>query len=139
VLIEKVRTTVTGPMGRYQLAQMPPGTYSVTVTLPGFSTVQRAGVEVGGVGVITINVDLRVGALEETITVTGETPIVDVQSSRRGQTLTDDVIASLPATRGYNALIMLVPSITDGDNQIDLMPAMRIFSIHLKNRIKPRI
>ena len=53
-----------------------------------------------------------------------------MQSSRRGTTLSDDVIAALPATRGYNALVFLVPSVTGGSNQIDLMPAMRIFTSH---------
>jgi hypothetical protein len=130
VLIEKVRTAVTDGRGQYRIPELPPGSYTITFTLPGFSTVQREAVQVSGVGVITINADMRVGGLEETITVTGETPIVDVRSARRGQTLTDDVIKSLPATRGYNALIMLVPSIADGDNQIDLMPAMRIFNSH---------
>lgn len=86
VLIEKVRVALTDSTGQYRVAELPPGLYTVTSTLPGFSTVQRQDVEVGGVGVITINAEMRVGALQETITVTGETPIVDVQSSRRGAT-----------------------------------------------------
>lgn len=130
VLIEKVRSAVTDNAGQYRITELPPGIYSVTFALTGFSTVQRPDVQVSGVGVITVNADMRVGALQETITVTGETPIVDVQSARRGQVLTDDVIAALPATRGYNALIFLVPSVTGGSNQIDLMPAMRIFTSH---------
>jgi carboxypeptidase family protein len=101
VLIEKVRSAVTDGTGQYRLTELPPGSYTVTFALAGFSTVQRQGVAVTGVGVITINADLRVGALQETITVTGETPIVDVQSSRRGQVLSDDVVKALPATRGY--------------------------------------
>src|SRR5688572_22406522 len=100
VLIEKVRTALTDGSGQYRVTELPPGTYTVTFTLPGFSTVRREGVNVGGVGVITINADMRIGGLQETITVTGETPIVDVQSARRGTTLPDDVIAALPATRG---------------------------------------
>ena len=130
VLIEKVRTAVTDGSGQYRLTELPPGIYTVTFSLTGFSTVRRPDVQVSGVGVMTINADMRVGTLEETITVTGETPIVDVQSARRGQVLTDDVIAALPATRGYNALIFLVPSVTGGSNQIDIMPAMRIFTSH---------
>ena len=93
VLIEKVRTAVTDGSGQYRVTELPPGTYTVTFTLPGFSTVRREEVNVGGVGVITINADMRIGGLQETITVTGETPIVDVQSARRGTTLPDDVIA----------------------------------------------
>ena len=130
VLIEKVRTSITDGTGQYRIPELPAGTYAVTFTLPGFSTIQRQEVAVGGVGVITINADMRVGSLEETITVTGETPIVDVQSARRGQVLSDDVVKTLPATRGYNAIVFLVPSVTGGSNQIDLMPAMRIFYSH---------
>ncbi len=130
VLIEKVRTAVSDATGQYRLTELPPGTYTVTMTLPGFSTVKRESVDLSGVGVTTINGEMRVGTIEETITVTGETPIVDVQSARRGQVLDDDVIKALPATRGYNALVFLVPSVTGGTNQIDLMPAMRIFYSH---------
>jgi hypothetical protein len=130
VLIEKVRSTVSDGTGVYRLTELLPGTYSITFTLPGFATVKRDGVEVTGSGVITINQDLKVGDLQETITVTGETPIVDVQSTRRQQVITDETINALPATRGYNALVFLVPSVTGGSNQIDLMPAMRIFYSH---------
>ena len=102
----------------------------MTISLPGFTTVKREAVEVSGAGVITLNADMRVGDVQETITVTGETPIVDVQSTRRQQVIDDSTLNALPATRGYNALIFLVPSVTGGSNQIDLMPAMRIFYSH---------
>ena len=130
VLIEKVRSAVTDGAGQYRLPELPPGTYGLNFSLAGFSSVQRQEVNVSGVGVITINAELRVGTIQETITVTGETPIVDVQSSRRGQVLDDDVVKALPATRGYNAIVFLVPSVTGGTNQVDLMPAMRIFYSH---------
>ena len=75
VLIEKVRNAVTDGTGQYRLTELPPGPYSLTFTLAGFTTVKRDGVEVSGSGaVITINADLRVGGVQETITVTGETP-----------------------------------------------------------------
>ena len=83
VLIEKVRSVVTDDTGQYRIVDLRPGTYSVTFTLPGFSTVRREGIEIAGTFVATVNGDLKVGALEETITVTGETPIVDVQSVQR--------------------------------------------------------
>ncbi len=130
VLIQKVRMALTDGSGQYRITELPPGAYTVSFSLPGFSTVQRPNVQVSGVGVIAVNAEMRVGGLEETITVTGETPIVDVQSARRGQVLGDELLAALPATRGYNALIFLVPSVTGGSNQIDLMPAMRVFTSH---------
>src|SRR5678809_160106 len=80
-LIEKVRTVVTDGSGHYTVENLRPGTYAVTFTLPGFSTVIREGVELTGSFVASINAEMRVGALEETITVTGETPVVDVQSA----------------------------------------------------------
>lgn len=79
-LIEKVRTVITDDTGQYRIVDLRPGVYAVTFTLPGFSTVKREGVELTGSFVATVNADLKVGALEETITVTGETPVVDVQS-----------------------------------------------------------
>ena len=81
-LIEKVRSVVTDDTGQYRIVDLRPGTYSVTFTLPGFSSVKREGIELTGTFVATVNADLKVGALEETITVTGETPVVDVQSAK---------------------------------------------------------
>lgn len=81
------------------------GLSTVTFTLTGFATVIREGVEMAGVAVTTINTDLRVGTVQETITVTGETPIVDVQSARRGPVLNNEPIKELPARRGYNAIV----------------------------------
>ena len=75
VLIEKVRSVISDDTGQYRIVDLRPGTYTVTFALPGFSTVKREGVELSGTFVATINADLKVGALEETITVTGETPV----------------------------------------------------------------
>ena len=77
-LIEKVRTAVTDGNGLYAIENLQPGLYSVTFTLPGFSVVKREGVELQGSFNARINADMRVGGIEETITVTGETPVVDV-------------------------------------------------------------
>ena len=82
-LIEKVRSAVTDGTGQYRIVDLRPGTYSVTFTLPGFSVVRRDGVELTGSFTASIDAEMRVGAVEETITVAGETPIVDVQSVRR--------------------------------------------------------
>src|SRR4029453_1630330 len=76
-LIEKVRSVVSDGTGQYQVVNLVPGTYAVTFTLPGFNTVKREGVVLSGSFTAKIDADLRVGALEETITVTGETPLAD--------------------------------------------------------------
>ena len=80
-LLEKVRTAVTDGSGQYRIIDLRPGVYSVTFTLPGFTTFRRDALELPGDFVATVNAELRVGALEETVTVTGESPIVDVQSA----------------------------------------------------------
>src|SRR5207253_615687 len=108
--------------GQYQVVALRPGAYVVTFTLTGFSVVRREGIELTAATVANVNADLRVGGLEETITVTGEAPVVDVQSTSRNQVLSSEVLSSVPATRGYNALVFLVPSVTGGSNQVDLSP-----------------
>ena len=82
-LIEKVRSAVTDGSGQYRITELTPGTYSVTYALSGFARVVREGLTLTGSGAITIDIELRVGGLAETVTVTGETPVVDVQSTRR--------------------------------------------------------
>src|SRR5690242_10676695 len=81
VLIEKVRTAVTDGNGRYQIVDLRPGTYTVTFTLTGFNTSKRDNVVLAGSAGSVVDTELRVGALEETITVTGEAPVVDTQST----------------------------------------------------------
>ncbi len=81
-LIEKVRTVVTDGTGQYRVVDLRPGTYSVTFGLSGFNTFKRDGIQLEGSFVATVNAELRVGALTETITVSGESPTVDVQSSQ---------------------------------------------------------
>ena len=99
VLIEKVRSVVTDATGQYRIVDLRPGTYSVTFTLTGFSVVKRDGIELTGNFVATVNADLKVGAVAETITVSGEAPVVDVQSTRNQQTLSKDVLAAVPTSR----------------------------------------
>jgi len=112
VLIEKVRTAVTDGTGQYRIENLTPGTYTVTYSLPGFVTVKKDGVEVSGSGVITLNSDLRVGGVQETITVTGESPVVDTQTStRRQMVLSSSVVQAIPASRGYGNLLATIPGI----------------------------
>lgn len=111
VLIEKIRTAVADSSGQYQIANLPPGTYKVTFSLQGFATFVRDEVELTGSGVTTINAELRVGTLTETITVTGETPVVDVQSARQQTVLDGDVVRALPAARGYGNYLAALPAI----------------------------
>jgi Carboxypeptidase regulatory-like domain len=130
VLIEKIRTVVTDGGGQYRIVDLRPGTYSVTFTLPGFNTFKREGVELEGALTATINADLRVGSLEETVTVSGESPIIDVQSVRRQTVISGDVMKDLPAARSYAGVMMLIPStITQAGANLDIQvtPGMLVF------------
>src|SRR4051812_12279393 len=116
-LIEKVRSVVSDDTGQYRIVDLRPGTYSVTFSLPGFSTVKREGIELTGTFVATVNGELKVGALEETITVTGETPIVDVQSAKQQQTVSKDILAAIPSSRNAAGIQSLIPGMSNsGDS-----------------------
>jgi len=91
-LIEKVRSAATDGTGQYRIEDLRPGVYTVTFTLQGFNTYKREGIELTGSFTAQINAELKVGAISETITVTGETPVVDVQSARREMTLQNDIL-----------------------------------------------
>jgi hypothetical protein len=80
-LIEKTRSVVTDGSGQYQIIDLRPGVYEVTFALSGFSTVKREGVELAGSFTATINVEMKVGSVTETVTVSGESPIVDVSGT----------------------------------------------------------
>jgi Carboxypeptidase regulatory-like domain len=130
VLIEKVRSAVTDDTGQYRITELRPGTYTVTFTLTGFSTVKREQLELPADFVSTVNADLRVGTLEETVTVTGESPIVDVQSARRRRTLDENLIEAIPTAQGYAAVMVLMPSMVQsngGNNNVLLSPGMIVF------------
>ena len=129
-LIEKVRTTVSDGSGQYRLDSLVAGTYAITYTLPGFSTVKRDGVEVQTGVTVTLNAELRVGGIQETITVSGETPVVDVQNSTRvQQVLSDDVVAALPASRGYGNLLTVAAGVqANGTQNGGVNPGMIFFT-----------
>jgi hypothetical protein len=114
-LIERIRSAVSDGTGRYRIEELRPGTYSVTFTLPGFSTVKREGVELSGSFVASINAELRVGGIEETITVTGETPVVDVQSVTRQRVVDDEVLRALPTGRVPGLVLAAMPNITQNE------------------------
>ena len=110
-LIEKVRTGVTDARGFYRIIDLPGGTYTLTFTLTGFTTYRREGIELEGSFTATVNADMKVGALTETITVSSESPIVDVQSAKREDVLRRDVITSLPIARDWFSLATTIPGV----------------------------
>src|SRR5687768_1280212 len=126
-LIEKVRSTVSDGNGQYRLADLRPGTYTVTFTLAGFRVYKRETIELPSDFVATVNADMQVGSLEETITVQGESPVIDVQSARRVRTLDSELIQAIPSARSYNGLVRLIPQMTGGSNDVVLSPGMIVF------------
>jgi len=119
-LIEKVRSVVTDSEGAYRIVDLRPGSYTVTFTLPGFSVVKREGVVLAGDATFQVNVELRVGALEETITVTGEAPVVDVSNVRSQTVLDQELLSNLPSTRNYQSLQLLTLGVSIQANQQDV-------------------
>src|SRR5262245_57775888 len=129
-LIEKVRSAVTDGTGQYRIIDLRPGTYAVTFSLPGFSTVKREGIELTGAFVATINADMKVGTLEETITVNAESPIVDVQSVRRQTILTNEMLTTVPNARSWYSIAQLFQGVTvqaGTSSDIQVTPQMTVF------------
>jgi hypothetical protein len=108
-LIEKSRTAVTDGDGNYRIISLRPGVYTVTFMLPGFVTVVREGIELTSNFTASVNAELKVGGIEETITVTGESPIVDTQSITTRHVMTRDVLDVLPTGRNIQAVGIMIP------------------------------
>jgi hypothetical protein len=118
VLIEKTRSVVSDGSGNYRIEDLRPGTYTVTFTLTGFNTVKRDEVAVSGSAVISVDMTLRVGAVTETITVTGETPVVDVSSTKKEVVLDHDAVQNLPSSRQYFTLARMAAGTTGGGGDV---------------------
>jgi hypothetical protein len=111
-LIEQTRAVVTDGNGQYRVVDLRPGTYSVTITLPGFKTVKRDGIELIGSFAANIDVELQVGGVEETVTVTGQSPIVDVTSVTQQRVFNQAIIEAIPAGRSHINVAVLIPGLS---------------------------
>ena len=114
VLIEKSRSAISDDTGRYRIVGLTPGTYTLTFTLQGFNTVRREDIVLAGSLTATIDVEMRVGSLEETVTVKGESPIVDVQSTKQQRVIGSETFNAIPGSRNYHNLVVLVPGLNAG-------------------------
>ncbi|HVZ21229.1 MAG TPA: carboxypeptidase regulatory-like domain-containing protein [Vicinamibacterales bacterium] len=139
VLIEKTRTATSDATGQYRIESLLPGTYTITFTLSGFATLKREGVELSGTGVVTINADMKVGGVSETVTVTGETPVVDVQSTKREVTLDNETMRNLPSVRSYSYLLTTVPGLQTNVNNVNTGPVFAIFPVHGGRGVESRL
>ncbi|MEO5740708.1 MAG: TonB-dependent receptor [Vicinamibacterales bacterium] len=112
-LIEKVRSVATDGEGRYTIVNLPPGTYVVTFTLGGFSTLRREGIQITTGFTATVNGDLRVGTLEETVTVSGAAPLVDTQNVVQQNVVSAQLLAALPTgTKSIESLLVVTPGVS---------------------------
>ena len=112
-LIEGARDTVTNESGSYRFLRLPVGQYTLRFTLTGFTAVQRQGVIINSGFTATINIPMKVGTIEETMTVVGESPVVDVRGTTTQTVLTADVIAVLPSSRNVFDMTKFVIGMSD--------------------------
>ena len=118
-LIEKVRTAVTDAAGQYKIVNLVPGTYTVTFTLTGFNTVKREDIELTAAFTANVNADLKVGALEETITVSGQAATVDVQNVTQQSVMTRDILNAIPAgMKSTGQIGVLIPGVTSTSQDV---------------------
>jgi hypothetical protein len=129
-LIENARTTVTDSAGRYRVENLRPGIYHARFSLPGWKTHHVDGVDVSESITAIVDVQLAVGDVTETVSVTASASVVNVQSAQRAVTLTGDVLNALPTARTYNALLALVPGVTTSGSDTVVGAATISFPIH---------
>ena len=119
-LIEKVRSTVSDSQGRYQIIELRPGTYTVTVSLPGFSTFQRTGIQLTTNFTATINAQLKVGQVEEVVSVTAATPLVDTRTLTQQRTISQETLSAVPTSQSALGIASLMPSVVQPPNAQDV-------------------
>jgi hypothetical protein len=110
-LIEKSKSAVTDGEGRYTIPDLRPGIYTVTFSLTGFSTIRRESIELPAAFTMSLNADMRVGALEESITVTGDAPVVDVTTAVHTQVLNREAVDNIPSGRTIQGMGQLIVGI----------------------------
>ena len=115
VLIEQVRTAVTDESGQFLVTGLESGEYAVTFSLPGFSSVIREGIILSAGFTASINIQLIVGAVEETITVTGASPVVDVKNVSQQRSINREILDTVPNGKTYQSLGATIPGINLGD------------------------
>ena len=117
-LIERTRSATTDSQGQYKILDLRPGAYTVTFTLPGFSTVKREDIELPAQFTATVSVELKVGALEETVVVNAESPIVDVQNVIKRQVINSEVIASMPTSKNWSTIGVMTIGVYSNQNDV---------------------
>jgi len=132
VLIEKTRSVLTNESGQYSIESLRPGSYTVTFALSGFTSVKREGIELAGAFIATVNAEMKVGGVAETVTVSAESPLIDTTSSRDQQVISSQTVGEIPTSRQYSAFTHLIPAINVQQNDFEgTNPALySVFQIH---------
>jgi Carboxypeptidase regulatory-like domain len=131
VLIEGSRSTMTDSSGQYQITDLRPGEYAVTFTLTGFKGVRREGIILSAAFTATVNIELQVGQLEESITVSGQSPLVDVRNSVSQAVMSREKLDLIPTGKDPFAVGQLIPGVTTntpdvGGTQIMQQPTLQV-------------
>jgi carboxypeptidase family protein len=112
--LKKVRSVVSDASGQYRIVDLRPGIYTVTFSLAGFGVIKREGIELTGSFTASVNAEMRVGAVQETITVSGELPTVDVQTTTQQKVMDREILDTIPVGRTPYHLGVLIPGATMG-------------------------
>jgi hypothetical protein len=113
-----VQTSVSSTDGLYRFPALPPGTYTVTYELPGFNTLKRENIQIAMGFTATVNVELAVASLQETVTVTGDSPVIDTSSTRVQQNFKLEALQEIPNSRDLWSLLAVTPSVTMGRTDV---------------------
>jgi hypothetical protein len=117
-LIERVRTATTDAQGQYKIVDLRPGVYTVTFTLPGFSTVKREGIELPAQFTATVSPELKVGTIEETVVVAASSPVVDVQNVVKRQVIGQEAIAAMPTSKNWSTIGVMTAGVSSNQNDV---------------------
>ncbi|HEX8027969.1 MAG TPA: carboxypeptidase regulatory-like domain-containing protein, partial [Vicinamibacterales bacterium] len=117
-LIERSRTAITDSQGRYNIVDLRPGVYTVNFTLPGFSTIRREEIQLPAAFTATVNAELKVGTLEETVTVSGASPLVDTSNVIKRQVVSAEVIESMPTSKNWSTIGVMTVGVFSNQNDV---------------------
>lgn len=108
--------TISDENGVYRLLNLAPGVYKIVYVLEGFQTISRTGLQITLEQTLKLDVQMKLGNIEEKITVTGEAPLIDVKDTSKGMTLTKEVFSSLPKGRNFDSLLTAIPGVAQEDD-----------------------
>jgi hypothetical protein len=128
-LIGGARSVLTGESGAYQFASLPPGIYTVIYELTGFSAVKRESVVIQVAQTVRLDIEMSLGTLQETVTVRGESPVVDVSSTVTQTNITKELYEAIPTGRNPWVMAGLVPGVVTGQLDVGGTQGMQQYNL----------